>query len=81
MKEEIKDVKMRELIADDGKWFTQSIEMKADERTFSKRLILGMGDDPGNWKEISEEEKTSLEAEAQKEIDNMLNGNGGEEMK
>lgn len=52
------------IIADDRCYLTEVADIALDKRTFRKMVILSSNEESSNWKQITEEEKASLEAHA-----------------
>ena len=59
-----RNVTIRTLTPDDGKWL-----YNATERVISDSVYLGASADAGDWTEITGEEKASLEAEWEAEAE------------
>lgn len=49
-----------------GYVFTQSAEIPLEQRVYAKELYLAVNDTPGNWKEITDEEASSMQEELNK---------------
>lgn len=56
-----KPVTLRYLTPSEGMWLTQVSE--TENRVFSDQVILGINDSPENWREATEDEKLTYEAE------------------
>lgn len=54
---------MRTLRPDAGHVLTQAADVSILERVFSPEICLAAGDDPGGWKDITQEEASALMAE------------------
>lgn len=57
----------RVLVPELGNYITQAEDVEPNERVFSKKVFLGINDDPSNWKEITEDEAEAIKALQTKE--------------
>lgn len=64
MKTEERKITIRIIEPEAGHTLTQAADTEVHSRIFSKRIYLGAGADPANWKEITDAEADALRAEA-----------------
>lgn len=58
---ETTEITIRRLTPAEGMWLTQSKEVEPGKRIFSKEIYLSITDSVEHWKEISDEEKRSID--------------------
>ena len=63
---EITKYEVKVIIPSSGHTLTQAKEVDIEERILSKKVYLGVNDNPSNWKEITDDEALIIEGEQEK---------------